>query len=66
MGENRLNAVLHSIGLERLISNFLPYDTKLNPVKTNLACMRIRLEQPRFLWKRRGCVWTNLSDYGKI
>jgi hypothetical protein len=32
----------------------------------NLARMRVGLEQPRFLSRRRGCVWTNLPDCGKI
>jgi hypothetical protein len=66
MGGNSLNAVLRSMGLERFAGNFPPNDTKLNPVKTNLACMRVGLEQPRFLLRKRGCVWTNLPDYGKI
>jgi hypothetical protein len=43
-----------------------PVNSKLNSVKTNLACMRVGLEQPRFLPRRRGCVWTNIPDYGKI
>ena len=35
-------------------------------VTTNIVFMRFGLEQPRFLERKRGCVWTNLPDYGKI